>query len=365
MVARPPQIGGQDVVVLSRGRSGTGKTLEFLSATMLPGRGMNSMQISAWIPGRGETNLLASSDLEEVANLLNSDPTGNKSFSLGGAFLVPFANRIVGKLTHGGNDLEFEWHDKKMVLHANWIANNDGVPMAGHKRHAIHGLILAEKTDSISTQMTADGESFTGVLHAGNWGGHWFSGNDVAITATLSGPAIDYEVTVRNVGKLPEPVGIGWHPYFSILSGDRSNVLVHIPAEDTAEVNNYDDVFPTGRLMPVAGTSLDFNAPGGAKLPNKLVDDSFTDLRRQPDRPVVIELRDPAAKYGLRMICVSPQIQTVQMYAPPEKKFVAIEPQYNLGDPFGKEWKGRDTGMVTLKPGEQTTWHVRLELFVP
>jgi len=28
----------------------------------------------------------------------------------------------------------------------------------------------------------------------------------------------------------------------------------------------------------------------------------------------------------------------------------------------GAEWHGMDTGMVTLKPGESTQWHVRLEL---
>jgi galactose mutarotase-like enzyme len=53
------------------------------------------------------------------------------------------------------------------------------------------------------------------------------------------------------------------------------------------------------------------------------------------------------------------------MYAPPAKNFVAIEHQYNFGDPFGKEWGSTDTGMVTLKPGESTRWHVRLRVFVP
>jgi len=53
------------------------------------------------------------------------------------------------------------------------------------------------------------------------------------------------------------------------------------------------------------------------------------------------------------------------MYAPPDKSFVAIEHQYNFADPFGKEWSGMDTSMVTLKPGESTNWHVRLRLFVP
>jgi hypothetical protein len=53
------------------------------------------------------------------------------------------------------------------------------------------------------------------------------------------------------------------------------------------------------------------------------------------------------------------------MYAPPASQFVAIEHQYNFGDPFGKEWGSTNTGMVTLKPGASTRWHVRLHVFVP
>jgi aldose 1-epimerase len=43
-----------------------------------------------------------------------------------------------------------------------------------------------------------------------------------------------------------------------------------------------------------------------------------------------------------------------------------VEPQYNLADPYNKKiWGNRDTGMLSLKPGESTTWHVKLELFTP
>ena len=299
VVAKSPKIGGQDVVTLSRGRSGTGSTPEFLSATLLPGRGMNMFQITAWIPGRGETPLLASPSLEDAATLLSGDQYGNKSFTLGGAFLVPFANRILGKPVNGGKDIQIEWHGEKATLPANWVANNAGVPLPGHEPHAMHGLILDEKSDSVSTAKTADGESFTGVLHAGNFGGHWFSENDVTVTTALSGPALDVQVTVKNVGKSAEPVSVGWHPYFALPSGDRSQALLHLPGLETVEVNNYDDVFPTGKLMSVKGTQLDFTAPVGVTLPNKLLDDSFTDLQKSADGTVVTELRDPAAKYEL------------------------------------------------------------------
>jgi aldose 1-epimerase len=42
---------------------------------------------------------------------------------------------------------------------------------------------------------------------------------------------------------------------------------------------------------------------------------------------------------------------------------VAIEDQFNYPDPWGAEWKGMDTGMIKLEPGQSVTWRVRLELF--
>lgn len=74
---------------------------------------------------------------------------------------------------------------------------------------------------------------------------------------------------------------------------------------------------------------------------------------------------DTAAQYGLRLIILSPQIKSIQVYAPLQKNFVAIEPQFNLPDPYSKNWGDADTGMVLLQPGQSVTWRVRLELFTP
>jgi hypothetical protein len=67
----------------------------------------------------------------------------------------------------------------------------------------------------------------------------------------------------------------------------------------------------------------------------------------------------------MRIRGLSPELKTVQVYAPPDKAFAAIEEQFNFADPFSSVWKGMDTGMVTLRPGQSVTWKVRLELFTP
>jgi aldose 1-epimerase len=360
--ASAPQIGGQDVVTLKRNATSNGAKPEFLSATILPGRGMNLFQITANIPGKGEVQVLASPSVSEAAGVLNGGPddmNGNKSFSFGGAFLVPYPNRIRGKLSADGTTITTEWKGKTLTLPANWAGKKPGA-----EKHAMHGLILADKTDALKTDNTADGQTLTGTIHAGNFGGHWLSNTDLEISIALTGDAVDATITAKNVGNEEEPLSIGWHPYFALPSGDRKQARLHVPAEAYAQINNYDDVFPTGKLIPVKGTKYDYNAADGVALDDNFLDDNFAKLKRTNGK-VDVALADPAAKYGIRIEGMTPEIKTVQVYAPLDKQFAAIEEQDNFGDPFGKEWHGMDTGMVTLKPGQSTTWHVKLELFTP
>lgn len=358
----PTQIGGQDVVHMTRTPTSNGQKPEFLSATILPGRGMNVFQITANLPGKGEIEVLASPSLTDAAAKLNGGPGdeyGNASFSFGGAFLVPFPNRIRGKVSADGKTLTTEWHGKTITLPANWPGKNPGAEPV-----AMHGLIVGSKTDGVNVQSVSDGQALTGTIHAGDFGGHWLSKTDLDFKLTLTGDAFDAEITAKNVGDEDEPIAIGWHPYFSIPSGARTQARLYIPAEQMALVNNYNDVFPTGKLVRVKGTKYDLNAPDGAVLGSNFYDDNWSRLKRT-DGAVDVRLTDPASNYGIHVDALSPEIKAVQAYAPPTKQFVAIEEQFNFGDPFGKEWHGADTGMVTLKPGKSVTWHVRLALFTP
>jgi aldose 1-epimerase len=360
IVAEPLEMGGQKIVKLERKPTSNGTKPEFLSATILPGRGMNLFQITASIPGKGIVDVFTAPSLADAATVLNGnadDRNGNKSFSLGGAFLVPYPNRIRGKLSDDKKTITATWHGKTLNLPANWAGK-----LPGAEPHAMHGLILGRQTDDV--QISADGSTITGVIHAGSFGGYWPSETDLKIVIALNGDTVDTSITAKNVGKEPEPMAIGWHPYFNLPSGDRTQARLHVPADVTAQVNNYDDVFPTGKLVPVKGTPYDFNAPDGKALGDMFLDDNFAHLKRTKGQ-VVVDVIDPAAHYGVHIIGLSPEIKTVQVYAPKTKAFMAVEEQYNFGDPFSGVWKGMDTGMVTLKPGQSTTWKTRMQLFTP
>ncbi|MGO9316914.1 MAG: aldose 1-epimerase [Terracidiphilus sp.] len=356
-----PEIGGQKVIVLSRAAASATRP-EFTSITIAPGRGMEILQITANFPGKGNVDVLASPDLAGAKKMLDvdDDDFGDLGYRLGAAFLAPYPNRIRGKLSADGKTLTTEWQGHTITLPAN---NSGRLPTA--ERHAMHGLILKAKTDDISVDKVKGGEEVSGIIHAGDFGGHWLSKTQIMIAIRLTANDVDVILEAANVGSEAEPMALGWHPYFNIPSGDRTQARVQIPGTTVAEVDNYDNVFPTGKLLPVEGTKFDMSYVSGTALGTNYYDDNWSHLQWGAGKAVTVRVLDPAAHYGISIEGLSPEIKTIQMYAPPNKNFVAIEHQYNFADPFGKEWSGMDTGMVTLKPGQRTTWHVRLRLLVP
>ncbi|HVZ22582.1 MAG TPA: aldose 1-epimerase [Vicinamibacterales bacterium] len=332
----------------------------FVGATFLPGRGMQLFQVRAELPERGEVDLLHSPSLVEAARRMNggdADWNGVASFSCGGAFLVPFANRVRGRLIpEEGLTIEAHVLGRRVRLPADWHGPEPGAELC-----AMHGLLLDARMDVAER---ADDRA-AAVHHAGDFDGHWLSQTVVRIGASIRPQAIDLSVTASNAGDAPLPVGIGWHPYFALPSGRRDQARVHLPARTRVLVTDYDDVFPTGELRAVAGTPYDFTAAGGAPLGDRYFDDCFVDLQRSADGDARVEIYDPAAGYHARLIVLSPHVRALQLYAPPEQPFVVVEPQFNLADPFGAVWPPDvDTGMVVLAPGEDVTWAVRWELLL-
>ena len=365
---KPPEkpatvsIGGEPVVTLKRPPVTDKDKPQFLEMTILPGRGMAVLQIKAYLPGKGEIDVLNAPPLPQAEQLLDKDddPFGNQVFKIGGAILLPYANRIRGTLSPDGKSITANVAGQTVTLPANWSGN---VP--GAEKHSIHGLMRRSKFEHVIQRNGPNDSAVNATLHAGDFDGHWLSDTDVEVETTLSHEAFEMTVTAKNVGTTPLPIGIGWHPYFLLPSGNREQVRLHLPSQLRAVMNNYDDSFTTGRRVPVKGTAYDFSAPGGVALGTQYLDDNYSNLEYGRDKTSVSEIIDPAAKYGLRLTTLSPHITSIQVYAPPKKNFVAIEPQFNLPDPYNKDWGNVDTGMVTLEPGQSTTWRVRLELFTP
>ncbi|WP_419785572.1 aldose epimerase family protein [Pseudodesulfovibrio sp.] len=106
-----------------------------------------------------------------------------------------------------------------------------------------------------------DGPALSLKLFSGH-GDQGYPGNlSVVVTYVLlaDGLRIEYRAQSRD---LPTPVSMTSHPYFNLAGAGRGTVLDH-----TAELasSNYlatdGDLIPTGEVVPVAGTPMDFSEP--------------------------------------------------------------------------------------------------------
>ncbi len=335
----------------------------FTSAEILPGRGWMTLQLRARLPERGEVDLIASPPREEALARFARSPgpfPGNESFAFGGAVLIPYANRIRGRLSSDGRTITTRILGREVALPANF-----GGRRPGAERVSMHGLILDSPVGAVERRTSAEEDAVRGVLQAGDFGCGWPSRTEIAFENVLRPGSFRLTITARNVGDETLPIGIGWHPYFALPSGLRERARLRVPARGRALVQDYDGVLPTGEVEAVAGTPYDFSQPGGRPLGDLHLDDCFVDLDTVAGEAVT-EVIDPAASYGLRVSASAPPVRAIQVYAPVDGAFVAVEPQLNWSDPFGAQWGPEaDTGMALLEPGESVVYSVRLELFTP
>ncbi len=355
--ARRTGPGGEDAIRLVRKPTAVSGDPEFLSATFLPGRGMNLLQLTALVPGHGEVPLIMAPPLDEAGNMLTGggpDANGSLGATMGGAFLVPWAGRLAGKPSPTSGVLQTLWLGQRLTFPVS----------ASGTFLSTRGLLLDRSADSTHTEVTLDGQSVEAIYHPGTFSGNWPSTGSVRITGELSGRALDLTVAVQNTGDTPMPVGIGWMPYFNIPSHDRATATLTVPSSTRLEADRNTGV-PTGRLISVAGTALDFAGPHGAALGTTAVDDTYVHLTSGAlSNAPVAELRDTSFGYGLRILPQSANIRGMHVVAPADKPWVSVGPVTNYDDALGPEWDTSEgSGITTLQPGDTLTWKVRLELF--
>ena len=350
--------GGQDPVILTRHLEADDTEPEFLSATLLPGRGFNLWQLTAHIPGQGNVSLLASPPVADAASLLagtGADANGSASTNFGGAFLAPWAGQMAGTPAPGAGVLQTQWQGQRLSFPASGLGSS----------LSVEGLLLDRGADDLKITPLTDGQSARATFHAGSFRGSWPGDTDMTIQVELTGHTVDLTVTARNIGTTAEPFGIGWHPLFAIPVGPRSEATLVIPSNSRLAPPNIRTGLSSGALAPYDNSQPGFFRAGGTRLDHVSLDDSYVDLHAGllADGPTS-ELRDPAAGYGIRVTPLSNNVKTLRVIAPAEKSWVSIGPNMNVPNPMGREWDTPGSnGMVTLQPGDSVQWKVRLEIF--
>jgi aldose 1-epimerase len=166
------------------------------------------------------------------------------------------------------------------------------------------------------------------------------------VTYRLVRGSFTMDFCVENRGNERAPFALGWHPYFRLEGSSREWTLEH---RGELQVPVGPDLLPLGGMAPVEGTDVDFRK--GRSLGGAALDIALT---APPDGRW--ELRSP------RGACLGFEADPslfgfTQVYTPPDRLSVALEPISSPTDAFNRA----GLGLHVLAGGESVRGSIRVD----
>lgn len=247
-----------------------------------------------------------------------------------GDILAPFPGRV--------DKGEYEFEGKKYKISG--FKENKGNPIHNFVRELEWQVEkTAENQITSSIEVSAD-------IFAAN--GYPFSLN-FNINYTLSEDGLTVETLVKNTGKDTAPFGIGYHPYFKVAV-QVDEMVWRVPAKKVVEFDN--NLKPTGKLIPVGKTRLDFRT--AKAIEGAEIDNCFTELIRDKNGIFTSSLSNLT---GTKKIEIwqdesYPYFQTYSADTIADVNYrqtMALEPQSCCGYAVNVP----NLGLISLKQGEE------------
>lgn len=231
-----------------------------------------------------------------------------------GAQLFPFPNRIENG--------QYSFNGKTYQLPINFP--NEG--------HAIHGLIYNQTFEVIAREEEEEFAKIELALDQFPVSASFPFTLNYSIEIMLTKSTISIQMFCKNDGEELAPMAWGWHPYFK-LGTERVDDL-NITLMPCQEIEVDDRMIPTGRIseleslsFPLTDVQLDtgFQTQNGAKA---------------------IQLLNP--KDHVQLNFDFSDFDYFQLFIPPNRKSIAIEPMTAMTNAFNNE-----EGLIVLKPNEK------------
>jgi aldose 1-epimerase len=268
-----------------------------------------------------------------VKNVLYGDTTKAINTEIGGyagRILFPYNDRIPdGKYIYQGKEYQLPCNSRR----------GDG---------SIHGLIYNRKIVELSRKADDNGAEL--VLKAELSESEFPDGYPFKISLVLTyilnelGLLIKFKII--NNGDKTAPLAMGWHPYFS-LNGTADTWSFYHKGKSYVEVA--DNLIPTGKSPSVKGTIFDFSDSKsfGADEYDIAISTSEDGFMRLSDGKMHIDMTfDPAFfKY-------------TQIYIPPSRKGVAVEPVSAATNAFNDA----SLGLIEILPNEEINSYMKIQL---
>lgn len=246
-----------------------------------------------------------------------------------GDVLIPFPGRVAdGRYSFDGQLFQLDCNDKEGP-------------------NAIHGFVRSvpwqvrdRQADRVTCEVQLDAKTY--AAH-----GYPFS-LDIAVTYELDTSGLSCGFVVKNVGDRAAPVGVGFHPYFTVGTSVIDDAEVRIPATGYLEFN--EQLAPTGTILDVEDTSWDYRR--FRKIERQRFNHCYVNLERDADGSATVTLRHGPSNHGIDIVMDS-SFSAVVLYtgdAIPDapRAALAIEPMTCASDAFNHpEW-----GLKRLEPSE-------------
>ncbi|MEN2674177.1 aldose 1-epimerase [Herbaspirillum huttiense] len=229
--------------------------------------------------------------------------------------LLPFSNRIA--------DAAFSFEGRAYVLTANF----DNEP------HAIHGLgfqrpwqVRSSSAETVTMQLE----------HASPAAGEWPFALRATQVVTLEGDDLVLQLEVENLDQRRAPCGLGWHPFFPLISAAQPTQL---QTHWQAMLLNGPDKLPCGSVPP----------PDTRHLDTLTIDNCFTDWSGQAI------MTGPHHRITLT---ASTALRCAVLFRPSGQPFYAFEPVSHPNNAL----HGIAPAMHILEPGQRLAGEMRLSL---
>lgn len=233
--------------------------------------------------------------------------------------LFPFPNRIEdGKYEYKGNSYQCEINEPAV--------NN-----------AIHGLVYNKSFEMVECQIYEErAKIILRYTSDGNLPGFPFPFElDLVYRISFQG-GLSLSLIAKNTGSEPFPYGMGWHPYF--CSENLNDASFSFSSKNFYACNN--------RSIPF--NTKDSELPEKFTLEDQTFDDAFSLNKARCDFNT--------DTYNLSLDFKYPEGTYLQIYTPPHRKNIAIEPMTCVANSFNNKF-----GFTELFPGDSDTW--RIDLF--
>lgn len=253
--------------------------------------------------------------------IITNETPSNYKESFASAILFPFANRVKnGEYTFNTIHYKLDCNEKT-------------------RENAIHGLVYNKSFSFISKDLNSNNASAT-FVYKENEGSNGFPFKySITLKYTLNDFGVFLEVTIKNEDDKPFPFTLGWHPYFSSSSLDKSELF--FKSSEKLITNTSGIVIGKERL----------NIDKPIKVENKKFDDAYI---MQSD---TVKFKTPNYQLQLRS---SASDKFLQIYTPNSSNTIAIEPLTGVSDSFNN-----NIGKKTLYPKDHffIEWQIEITNF--